>query len=127
MSGRTESKFWGVVLTLGISGMGLFFLFAVMEESRNIPIPVAVFSALTAGAIFFGLLRGPIGRSVSKMLDGQQAPDDQLGLRVDQLEDRLAELGMDQHRVAELEERLDFAERLLSQREPVPALKRPEH
>jgi hypothetical protein len=127
MSGRQETKFWGVVLTLGITGMGLFFLFGTMEESRNISNPMAVFAAIAAGAVLVTLIRGPIGRSIAKMLEGQPVQDDQLAVRVEQLEDRLAEIGMDQLRVAELEERLDFAERLLSQREQVPALKRPEN
>lgn len=126
MSGRTESKFWGVVLTLGITGMGLFFLFGVMEESRGINNPTPVFAGLAAGAVLFALLRGPVGRAIGKMLEGQQVQDDQLVMRVEQLEDRLAELGMDQVRVAELEERLDFAERLLSQREPQGELRNPE-
>ena len=127
MSGRQETKFWGVVLTLGITGMGLFFLFGTMEESRRIDNPMPVFAAIAAGAVLVTLFRGPIGRSIAKMLEGQQASDDQLVARVEQLEDRLAEIGMDQLRVAELEERLDFTERLLSQREQVPALKRPEN
>jgi hypothetical protein len=127
MSGRQESKFWGVVITLGLTGMGLFFLFGVMEESRNISNPTPVFAAVAATAIFFALWRGPVGRAVGKMLEGHNAPDDQTAMRVDQLEDRLAELGMDQLRVAELEERLDFAERLLSQREQVPAIRRQEN
>jgi hypothetical protein len=127
MSGRQESKFWGVTLTLGITGMGLFFLFATMEESRNMSNPMPVFAAVAAGGVLFALLRGPIGRSIAKMLEGQQGSDDQLAARVDQLEDRLAEFGMDQLRVAELEERLDFAERLLAQRDQAPSLKRPEN
>jgi hypothetical protein len=127
MSGRQESKFWGVVITVGLTGMGLFFLFAVMEESRGMSNPTPVFAGLAAAAIFFALWRGPVGRAVGKMLEGHSVADDQLALRVEQLEDRLAEQGMDQLRLAELEERLDFAERLLSQREQVPALRRPEN
>jgi uncharacterized protein involved in exopolysaccharide biosynthesis len=53
------------------------------------------------------------------MLEGSSSQDDQLVMRVEQLEDRIAELGIDQVHVAELEERLDFAERMLAQsREP---------
>ena len=124
--GGNASKFWGVALTLGLTTGGLVFLFGTMEEARSMPNAVPVFGALAGAAIFFALLRGPVGRAIAKMLEGQGAPDDQLVMRVENLEDRLAELGMDQHRVAELEERLDFAERLLSQREPAGVLKRPE-
>lgn len=119
------SKVWGVILTLGLIAGGLFFLFGVMEESRNIGNPTPALAAVAAAGIYFALLRGPVGKAIAKMLEGQSVPDEHLAMRVDQLEDRLAELGMDQHRVAELEERLDFAERLLSQRESAAALKRP--
>ena len=126
MSGRQESKFWGVTLTLGLTGMGLFFLFATMEESRGMPNPaMPVFAAIAAAAMFVALIRGPVGKAMAKMLEGQPVQDDQSSVRIDQLEDRFSELGMDQLRVAELEERLDFAERLLAQREPVGELKRP--
>jgi hypothetical protein len=125
MSGH-GSKFWGVVLTLGLTGGALTFLVAMMEESRAIDNPTPVFAVLVGGAIFFALLRGPIGKTIARMLEGSGGHDDQLLSRVEQLEDRLAELGMDQVRVAELEERLDFAERLLSQREALGTLKRPE-
>lgn len=127
MSGSQGSKFWGVAITLGLTGMGLFFLFATMEESRNVGNPTPVFAGIAAGAIYFALLRGPVGKAIGKMLEGSNTPDDQLGMRVEQLEDRLAELGMDQVRIAELEERLDFAERLLAQRESVSAIRPPEN
>jgi hypothetical protein len=127
MSGRQESKFWGVILTLGLTLGGLFFLFATMEESRGMPNAMPVFAALAAAGIYVALIRGPIGRAIAKMLEGQQVQDDHLVMRVEQLEDRLSEFGMDQLRVAELEERLDFAERLLSQREPAGALRKSEH
>ena len=119
------SKFWGIVATLGLTGMGLFFLFSVMEESRQVNPPIIpLVVAVTTGVVFLALWRGPVGRAIGKMLEGQGVVDDQLAMRVEQLEDRLAELGMDQLRVAELEERLDFAERLLSQREPAGALRK---
>lgn len=127
MTGGQGSKFWGVVLTLGLTAGALIFLFGTMEESRGMPNPaVPVFGALIGGGVFFGLIRGPIGKAIAKMLEGHGGQDDQLAMRVEQLEDRVAEIGMDQLRVAELEERLDFAERLLAQREPAGALKRPE-
>jgi hypothetical protein len=127
MSGRQESKFWGVVLTLGLTGGALVFLFGTMEESRGINNPMPVFAAIAAAGIYVALIRGPIGKAIAKMLEGGSSDtDEQTAVRVDQLEDRLGELGMDQARVAELEERLDFAERLLSQREPIAELRKPE-
>ena len=128
MSGGPGARFWGTIATLGLTGMGLFFLFGVMEESRQVNPPiVALVVAGAAAATFFAIWRGPVGRAIGKMLEGQSAADDHLVMRVEQLEDRLAELGMDQIRVAELEERLDFAERMLAQRESAGALRKPEH
>ena len=126
MSDGHGSKFWGVVLTLGLTASALFFLFALMEESRSFNNPMPVFTVLVGGSIFFGLIRGPIGKAIARMLEGQGTQDDGLAPRVEQLEDRLAELGMDQLRVAELEERLDFAERLLAQRNSAGELGKPE-
>jgi hypothetical protein len=126
MSSAPGSRFWGVVTTLGLTGAALFFLFAVMEESRNIGNPTPVFAGLAAAAIFYALLRGPVGKAIGKMLEGSAVPDEQLTERIDQLEDRVAELSNDQRGVAELEERLDFAERLLAQRGDAPALRSPE-
>lgn len=123
MSGAPGSRFWGVVTTLGLTGAVLFFLVGVMEESRNINNPTPIFAGIAAAAIFFALLRGPVGKAIGKMLEGNAMPDDQLTDRIEQLEDRVAELSNDQRRVAELEERLDFAERLLAQRSDAPALK----
>lgn len=125
MSGQ-GSKFWGIAATLGLTAMGLFFLFGVMEESRNINNPTPAIAGVAAAIVFFALWRGPVGRAIGKMLEGQGAPDDHVIGRMEQLEDRLAELGADQLRIAELEERLDFTERLLAQREPIGALKKPE-
>jgi hypothetical protein len=126
VSAAPGSRFWGVVTTLGITGAGLFFLFGVMEESRNIGNPTPIFAGIAAAAICFALLRGPVGKAIGKMLEGNPAPDDQWTERIEQLEDRVAELSNDQRSVAELEERLDFAERLLAQRSDAPALKSPE-
>lgn len=124
MSDGHGSKFWGVVLTLGLTASGLFFLFGTMEESRGMSNKMPVVAAIAAAVIFVALIGGPIGRAIGKMLEGHAGVDDQLALRVEQLEDRLAESGMDQLRIAELEERLDFAERVLSQRESADTLKR---
>jgi hypothetical protein len=126
MSGAPGSRFWGVVTTLGLTGAALFFLFGVMEESRNMNNPTPAMAGVAAAVIFFALLRGPVGRAIGKMLEGQSVPDEQLTERIEQLEDRLAELSNDQRHVAELEERLDFAERVLAQRSDAGALRAPE-
>lgn len=117
MSGRS-SKFWGVLTTLALTGGGLLFLVAVMEEARFVHDPTPVFASVAAAGIYFALFRGPVGRAIGRMLESSGGQDDQLIERIEQLEDRVAELSADPSRVAELEERLDFAERLLAQRPP---------
>ena len=120
MSSKT-SRFMGLTLTLGLTGMGLFFLAFVMVEGRNINGPIPVFSILIAGGVFAAMMFGPVGKSIARMLEGESSQlDDQIAMRVEDLEARLAELTMEQSRVGELEDRLDFAERLLAQPQEVP-------
>ena len=118
MSSGRGSRVIGMVLTLSLTGMALAFLVGMTEQARFIHDPTPLIGALAGAAIFFGLLRGPVGRAIAKMLDSSGGPDDDTALRIEQLEAQLSDLGFDQHRMAELEERLDFAERLLSQRTP---------
>ena len=72
-----------------------------------------VITVAIAGTI---VLRGPLGRALARAIElgagGGRSPDDEA--RVAQLEQRIAELGAGQTRLAELEERVDFAERLLA-------------
>ncbi len=59
----------------------------------------------------------PLMRAVGRRLEGRGAAGDaNLVADVEQLRQRMGELEAMQHRVMELEERVDFAERLLSQR-----------
>lgn len=59
----------------------------------------------------------PLMRAIGRRIEGRQStPDPALRAEVDQLQARLHELEQVQHRVMELEERVDFAERLLAQR-----------
>ncbi|MES2304110.1 MAG: hypothetical protein V4558_01310 [Gemmatimonadota bacterium] len=117
MSNKGGSRGIGLMLTLGVTAMGLMYLAFVMDEGRNIDNPMPVFALLTGGVLFAALMFGPIGKAVGKMLEGDPPADDQLAMRVEDLEARIAELTMEQSRVAELEDRLDFTERMISQRE----------
>jgi len=80
-----------------------------------------VITIAIAGTI---VLRGPLGRALARAIEvgagGGRSPDDEL--RMAQLEQRVAELEGGQARVAELEERLDFAERMLARSESVARL-----
>lgn len=125
MSAR-GSRGWGVVLLAALVGMGLFFLAFVLDEGRSIDTPMPALAALAGGGIFVALFLGPVGRSISKMLDGDGRHDDETAMRLEDVEARLAELSLEQQRVGELEERLDFTERLLAQRNADAARRLPE-
>jgi Tfp pilus assembly protein PilO len=61
----------------------------------------------------------PLARALGRRLEGRGAVDAALRAEVEQLQHRLGEVDSLQVRLAEMEERLDFAERLLAQsREP---------
>lgn len=57
----------------------------------------------------------PLLRALARRLEGRPALDAATLAELDGLRDRLGEMDQLQHRVAELEERLDFTERLLAQ------------
>ena len=60
----------------------------------------------------------PLARALARRLEGRGVSQDLLQ-QVDELRERVRDLESSQHRVAELEERLDFTERLLAQRRDV--------
>lgn len=66
------------------------------------------------------ILRGPLGRALAERISGR-APEPDHGL-VRELDRMSAELDDVRHRLAESEERLDFAERLLAKQRQKPAL-----
>ncbi|MEP6591438.1 MAG: hypothetical protein ABJC19_09670 [Gemmatimonadota bacterium] len=118
----SASKGTGMALAVGLMVMGLLFVTWAIEGpgARGLEWTLA---ALAGGGVTFGAaLRGPLGRAIGKLIEGED--DEQLALRVEELETRLA--GMEQRnltsgeveaqyvRLAEVEERLDFAERLLT-------------
>jgi hypothetical protein len=60
------------------------------------------------------IFRGAIGKAIARRIEGKGGADPALTERLEELEHRLAEVEQDRVRVAELEERLDFAERMLT-------------
>ena len=70
--------------------------------------------AIVAGV---ALVLYPIARAIARRLEGRGGMSNEVLQQVDELRERVRDLESTQHRVAELEERLDFAERLLSQRD----------
>jgi hypothetical protein len=72
-----------------------------------------VFAALTAAVIILW----PIMRALGRRLEGK-AGDSVLRAEVEQLHARVNEVDALHHRIEELEERVDFTERLLAQATP---------
>jgi hypothetical protein len=71
--------------------------------------------ATILGFTIFGgvLIFGPIGRAFARRIGG----DSTRGHEIDDLRDRMAHLEHTEARVAELEERLEFTERLLARQQ----------
>ncbi len=80
------------------------------------PVVAGAFMMATLVLITTGvtlILRGPLGRAIGRRIEGKYAdPGD--SIRVTELEHRVAELEGVHTRIGDLEERLDFAERLLA-------------
>lgn len=73
-------------------------------------IVMIVFMALLATTIILW----PIMRAFGRRLEGKALPDPALHAEIEQLQQRLGEVDVLHQRVAELEERIDFTERMLA-------------
>ena len=80
------------------------------------PQVIAMISLAAVAGIAFVLY--PIAKALARRLEGRGVSQDLLQ-QLDELRERVRDLESSQHRVAELEERLDFTERLLAQRRDV--------
>jgi hypothetical protein len=72
---------------------------------------------LAVGAAALALFFGPIGTAVARLIGGESRPPGAAGAELAELRTRLEQLEADRGRMAELEERLDFMERVLAQSE----------
>ncbi len=75
--------------------------------------------ALALAGVIIALLTGPIGRAIARRISGTRpgsSTGETLALRGAELEDLFRDAQAAQARIAELEERLDFAERMLADR-----------
>ena len=81
-----------------------------MNDGGPPAIVMIVFHALLATTIVLW----PVMRALARRLEGKGVADPALRAEVEQLHRRLGDMDTLQMRVGELEERLDFAERLLT-------------
>ena len=86
--------------------------------SGGIPMVITiVFLALVATTIILW----PVMRAFGRRLEGKGHADAALRAEVEQLQQRLGDVDHLHHRVTELEERIDFAERMLARPSSSPA------
>jgi hypothetical protein len=115
------SKFFGVVLSVGLTLLTVFGIAVVLDQTtRGAPAPYLLMAFVFGGA-YLMLMRGPLGKAIARMLEGTPAPERALD-RHDDIEELLARSAEDRLRLMELEDRLDFAERMLAQRSEAPQL-----
>jgi hypothetical protein len=79
--------------------------------------PPAVVMILLAAMVACTIVLWPIARALARRLEGRRPPDQAIQGDLDHLHERLAEVDALQQRVSELEERIEFAERLLARGE----------
>jgi hypothetical protein len=89
--------------------------------------PNDVAGALVGGIFFLSIaaviiLRGPLGKAIARRIEGPAAAGRIAPAEVDEFRSRLDEMEQQVGRVHELEERLDFTERLLAQQREQPRL-----
>ncbi len=116
MSGRL-SRGAGMFLVLGLAGMASIVLALVVDAARYADHPGPVLAGLLGlGGMGWLLLRGPVGKAIASILEGGAAESDMLlSSRVAELEDRLHELSLETQRLMEIEDRLEFAERMIAE------------
>lgn len=106
MSGRIDNRYLVVATILGLTAIAAFTTMA-MELGEDFAIPGLIALAVIGAVIF----KGPVGKALGRRLEhgGPAEPS----------QEYLAEMDELRGRVMELEERLDFTERMISKaREP---------
>jgi hypothetical protein len=90
-------------------------LFFMSDAGAPMLVMIVGLSLLAATVILW-----PVMRALARRLEGKGAADPALRAEIEQLHQRLGEVDVLHQRVAELEERIDFTERMLA-RAPTPA------
>lgn len=107
MSGSGQDSGWLIATLSIVGGIGLF-AYIILSVRLGIPfaIPVGVVGAIATAVA----LHGPLGKAIGRRLEGGAPPgaDEATGELLGEMEEL-------RQRVAELEERADFSERLLAQ------------
>jgi hypothetical protein len=108
MSSDSKEYISSAFIGVGLAGMGLFIALAAASATLG---PVAVPIWAMAVGLVAVTVRSPVAKAFADRLSGRSGPD-----AVDVPPELYTELDELRARVLELEERQDFAERLLSDR-----------
>lgn len=112
--GKEKQEWIGTAFVgIGLGAMGLFGALAAASATLG---PVAVPIWAIAAFMVVRLLRSPMARSFADRLAGRAADAE-----IPELPELYAELDELRARLAEMEERQDFAERLLAKADAAPA------
>lgn len=104
----------GMFLMLMLVMMAGLFLVYVFEEGDSFE--YVLMGMLALGGLSWIAFRGPIGRAIASLLEGGSNDADSVtSARLAEVEGRLQEISLEMQRFMEIEERLDFTERLLAQ------------
>ncbi len=109
-----RGSWWG---PLALGGAGLTVLWVLMSITSNLGAASIPIWFMTIGGTAF-VMRGPLGQAIARRISGEVRTDH---LPAELPEELYAELDEMRARLAELEERQDFSERLLARREEPPA------
>jgi hypothetical protein len=109
MSKERQEWIGSAFVGIGLGALGLFGALAAATASLG---PVAVPIWAIAAFMVVRLLRSPLARSFAERLSGRTADAD-----IPELSELYAELDELRARVGEMEERQDFAERVLAKTE----------
>ncbi|HET9066311.1 MAG TPA: hypothetical protein VFN22_10880 [Gemmatimonadales bacterium] len=114
--GSKSSKIIAMLMVITLLAMGIGFMIFLLDEVIRDGLEGVILGMAGLGGMSWVLFRGPVGKALANMLEGASsgADDPMLGMRVADIEDRLQEISLETQRMTELEDRLDFAERLLT-------------
>lgn len=104
----------GMFLMLMLVMMAGLFLVYLFEEGDSLE--YVLMGMLALGGLSWIAFRGPIGKAIASLLEGGSNDADSVtSARLAEVEGRLQEISLEMQRFMEIEERLDFTERLLAQ------------
>lgn len=111
--GRHRGSGWPFIL-MGVSVIALFS--GLGEASQRLgPASIPIWFITIGGAAF--ALRGPLGKAIAERIAGRVQPEETVAQVPEEVYAELDEL---RARVGELEERVDFSERLLAKHDTQP-------